>query len=122
MKTAADRKRWSELVSVGIAAVGGAFLLFEVLRSKLPDHLRAAIDQSGELAAWAVAAAIGLSVLFTGVGVMLVSAIRLYTALRRADAAEVRAMAKDHLGSTMMVLAGFVLSVGALYTLSLILA
>ncbi len=92
MKTAADRKRWSELASVGIAAVGGAFLLFEVLRSNLPDHLRVAIDQSGELAAWAVAAAIGLSVLFTGIGVMSVSAIRLYTALRRADSAEVRTM------------------------------
>lgn len=94
MKTAADRKRWSELASVGIAAVGGAFLLFEVLRSNLPDHLRVAIDQSGELAAWAVAAAIGLSVLFTGIGVMSVSAIRLYTALRRADSAEVRTMAR----------------------------
>lgn len=93
-------------------------MLFQVLRSKLPGDLRAAIEQSGDLAAWAVAAAIGLSLLFTGVGVMAVSAVRLFAALRRSEPIEVRSMAKDHLGSTAIVIVGFVLSVIALFVLS----
>ncbi len=118
MTTLAERKRWSETASVGIAAAGGAFWLCEVLRLKLPGYLQAAIEQSDGLAAWAVVAAVGLSLLFTGMGVMSVSAVRLFAALRRIEAIEVRAMAKDHLGSTVLVIAGFVLSVVALFVLS----
>jgi hypothetical protein len=118
MTGSADRKRWSELASVGIVAAAGAIWLFEVFQSKLPGYMRTAIEQSNGLAAWAVAASIGLSLLFTGVGVMSISALRLFAALRRSEPFEVRAIAKDHLGSTVMVIAGFVLSVVALFVLS----
>ena len=65
-----------------------------------------------------VTAAIGLSLLCGGMGVILVSGIRLFAALRKTDAAFVRSMARDHLVSTAIVLAGFVLSLTATFVLS----
>jgi hypothetical protein len=118
MRTTAERKRWSELASVGIAVIAAAFLFFEIIRSQLPSHLQAAIERSDGPAVWAVAAALGLSLLCSGIGVISISGVRLLLALRKADAALIHAAAKDHLGSVVMVVVGFVLSVGALYMLS----
>jgi hypothetical protein len=118
MSTPSDRKRWSELASVSLAAIAGAFLLFEILRTYLPSYLKIAIERSDVVAGWTLAAAIGLSILFTGIGVLIVSALRLFLALRKAEAAVVQIAAKDHLGSAIMVIVGLVLSVGTLYVLS----
>ena len=118
MSTPAERKRWSEFASVGIAVIAAAFLFFEIIRSQLPDYLQTAIERSGGPAVWAVAAALGLSLLCSGIGVISISGVRLLLALRKADASLVQAVAKDHLGSVVMVVVGFGLSVGALYMLS----
>jgi len=118
VSSTSDRKRWSEIVSVGIAVVVVGFLFFEIIRSQLPSYLQAAIERSDGPAAWAVAAALGLSLLCSGIGVISISGVRLLLALRKADASLVHAAAKDHLGSVVMVVFGFVLSVGALYVLS----
>jgi hypothetical protein len=113
-----DRKRWSEIASVGIAIAAGAVLFFEILRSQLPGYLLAAIDQSNGVSALALAVAVGLSMLFTGIGVIAVSGARLFVALRKADAQRVHTLANDHLSSVLVVILGFVLSVGAMYLLS----
>lgn len=113
-----DRKRWSELASVGIAVVVVAFLFFEIIRSQLPSYLQTAIERADGPAAWAAAAAVGLSLLFSGIGVISISGVRLFLVLRKADASLVHAAAKDHLVSVAMVVFGFVLSIGALYALS----
>lgn len=118
MSASSDRKRWSELASVGIAVIAVAFLFFEIIRSQLPSYLQTAIERSDGPAAWAGAAALGLSLLCSGIGVISISGVRLVLALRKADASLVHAAAKDHLGSVVMVVFGFVLSVGALYALS----
>ena len=118
MSTPAERKRWSEFASVGIAVIAAAFLFFEIIRSQLPGYLQTAIERSAGPAAWAVAAALGLSLLCSGIGVISISGVRLLLALRKADASLVQAAAKDHLGSVVMVVFGFGLSVGALYMLS----
>jgi hypothetical protein len=118
MSTPADRKRWSELASVGLAVIAVAFLFFEVIQSQLPGYLQAAIGRPGGPAAWAVAAALGLSLLCSGIGVISISGIRLLLALRKADASLVHAAAKDHLCSVVIVVVGFVMSVAALYVLS----
>ena len=118
MSTPSDRKRWSELASVGIAVIAVAFLFFEIIRSQLPSYLQTAIERSDGPAAWAVAAALGLSLLCSGIGVISISGVRLLLALRQPDASPVHAAANDHLGSIVMVVLGFVLSVGALYVLS----
>jgi len=51
-------------------------------------------------------------------GVVLVSGIRLFAALRKTDLALVRLIAREHLVSTALVLAGFVLSLAATFVLS----
>ena len=118
MSAPSDRKRWSELAAVGIAVIATAFLFFEIIRSQLPSYLQTAIERSDGPAVWAGAAALGLSFLCSGIGVILISGVRLLLALRKADASLVHAAAKDHLGSVAMVVFGFLLSVCALYALS----
>lgn len=118
MSAPSERKRWSELASVGIAVIAMAFLFFEIIRSQLPGYLQTAIERSDGTAAWAGAAALGLSLLSSGMGVISISGVRLLLALRRAEASLVHAAAKDHLRSVAMVVFGFLLSVGALYALS----
>ena len=118
MSAPSERKRWANLASVGIAVIAAAFLFFEIIRSNLPSYLQAAIERADGPAAWAVAAALGLSLLCSGIGVISISGVRLLLALRNADASLVDAAAKDHLDSVVMVVFGFVLSVGALYMLS----
>jgi hypothetical protein len=105
-----NRSRWSQHAAVAVAFIAMAYLAFEILRSQLPGQLQAT--------AWVAVAAAGLSLLCGGMGVVLVSGIRLFAALRKADLALVRSMAIDHLVSTALVLAGFVLSIGALSVLS----
>jgi hypothetical protein len=87
-----------------------AYLAFEILRSQLPGQLQAT--------PWVVVAAAGLSLLCGGMGVILVSGIRLFAALRKTDLALVRSLARDHLVSTVLVLAGFMLSLAATFMLS----
>ncbi len=118
MSASSARKRWFELASVGIAVAALAFLFFEIIRSQLPSYLQTAIERSSGPAAWAAAAAFGLSLLCSGIGVISISGVRLLLALRKTDASLVRTAAIDHLGSVAMVLFGFMLSVGALYALS----
>jgi hypothetical protein len=118
MSAPSARKRWSEFASVGIAVAAVAFLFFEIIRSQLPSYLQTAIERSSGPTVWAAAAAFGLSLLCSGIGVISISGVRLLLALRKNDASLVRAAAKDHLGSVAMVVFGFVLSVGALYALS----
>ena len=112
------RSQGAQLAAVGIAIAAGSFLLFESLHTYLPGPVQIAIEQSSSVAGWAVAAAVGLSMLFTGIGVLSVSSVRLLWSLRGADVTLVRKMAKDHLTSTAIVLAGFALSMAALYVLS----
>lgn len=118
MRLTPDRNRWSELASVGIAVIAGAFLFFEIIRSQLPSYLQTAIERSDAPAAWAVAAALGLSLLCSGMGAISISGVRLLLAIRKADTSRVVAAAKDHLGSSLMVVCGFVLAVSAFYALS----
>jgi uncharacterized membrane protein YqhA len=113
-----DRKRWSELASVGVVIAAGTVLFFEILRSQLPEYLQAAIDQSTSVAVLAFVSAIGLSMLCAGVGVISVSGMRLFIALRKADHEKVRALANDHLGSVLIVALGFACSAACLYLLS----
>jgi hypothetical protein len=113
-----DRKRRFELASVGIAIAAGTVLFFEILRSYLPGYLLTAITQSTGVTALAIAASLGLSMLFTGVGVIAVSGARLFVALRKADARRVHTLANDHLGAVLIVVLGFALSAGAMYLLS----
>jgi hypothetical protein len=105
-----SRSRWSQHAAVAVAFVAKAYLAFEILRSQLPGQLQAT--------PWVVVAAAGLSLLCGGMGVVLVSGIRLFAALRKADLALMRSMAREHLVSTALVLAGFVLSLAATFVLS----
>jgi predicted phage tail protein len=114
------RSRWTEHASVACAIVAGAVLFFEILSSQLPSHWLAAISRSRGVAAWTVVAAVGISMLVKGVGVIAVSGIRLFVAIRKTDEAGVRAIANDHLVSVVVVVVvlGFVFSVIAFYMLS----
>jgi hypothetical protein len=107
MNTAMTFKKWSESAAVAIATVGAAALFFEIIRSRLPDASTT----------WLIVAATGIALLAVGVGVLSVSGFRLLAALKRPDATAISAAAKDHLGCSLLVLAGFVLSVVALLAL-----
>lgn len=116
--TSSERRRWSEVVSVGIAIVAAAFMFFEIIRSQLPSYMQLAIEQRSGTTAWVVAAALGLSLLCSGIGVISISAIRLLIALRTDDASHINAAAKDQLGSVAIVVVGFVLAAIAFFRLS----
>ena len=100
-----------------LAVIATAFLFFEVIRSQLPAALLVAIDKPGAAKAWLVAAAIGSSLLCTGVGAMFVSAVRLLLVLRKPEEAAIRTSTADHLVSVAMVIVGFILCVAALFVL-----
>lgn len=116
--TSSERRRWSEAVSVALAVVAAAFMFFEIIRSQLPSNMQVAIEQPSGTAAWVAAAALGLALLCSGIGVIAISTVRLLIALRKGDASHINAAAKDQLSSVAIVVVGFVLAAVAFFMLS----
>ena len=118
MSARANQKRWSEFASIVIAVIAITLVFFEMLRAHLPRAIQITIEHSSGHLAIAFLAAIGFSLVCTGIGVMSISGVRLLLATRQEDAPRLYRVAKDHLVSVCMVSGGFFISVCAMYVLS----
>jgi hypothetical protein len=110
------KRAWREDAAVVIAALAASYLFSEVIRSQLPP----AIESRGGFAAWLLLASVGLSLLCVGVGVVVVSGIRVIRIRQQTDLHLWRATALDLLRSSAIVVTGFVLSVCALLTMGVL--
>lgn len=114
----ATRRHKTEILSVAIAVAAGTFLFFEIIWSQLSLATRLSMNQGWFPAVWVTATAIGASLLCVGIGATTVSGIRVIQSLKRSNELPLQAAAADLLGSSMMVVVGFALSISGTWMLS----
>lgn len=95
--------RWTRILSVVVVVVAGSLLFVEIMQSRLASP----VPFGNAKFVSVVGAATCASLVSTGVGVLVVTGIKLIVVLRKGDVVALRQSAWDHLLASAMVVVGF---------------
>lgn len=111
-------RRASEWLAVGICLVVLSFAYFEIISARMPVVAQQEIESFRAPFGWVASAAIGFALLCGGVGSLFVTAVRLMVCLHRSCADPPRVVTVEHLLSSALVIAGFILVAASWMALS----